>query len=95
MSAPIGTLQNTLDLTIQRLQITEDELLRPAIPITKQSPLASTPSRFADDDVIAKIRVAKNGAKFSKLFDAGETAAYGGDDSRADLGLASMLAFYT
>ncbi len=95
MNTPIGTLRATLDLTIQRLQITHDDLLRPVTPIPKPFPPASTPSRFADDDVIAKIRAAKNGAKFSKLFDAGDTAAYGGDDSRADLGLASMLAFYT
>jgi predicted P-loop ATPase len=95
MSTPIGTLRETLDLTIQRLQITEDELLRPVAPTTKQSLPANAPIRFADDDVIAKIRSAKNGAKFSRLFDIGDIATYGGDDSRADLGLASMLAFYT
>jgi predicted P-loop ATPase len=95
MSTVIGTLRETLDLTIQRLQITEDELLKSVTPVTKQSPPVSTPSRFADDDVIAKIRVAKNGAKFARLFDYGDTDAYGGDESRADLGLASMLAFYT
>jgi predicted P-loop ATPase len=94
MSTPIGTLRKTLDLTVQRLGITHEELLR-SDPPPQKSLTGSVPSRFSDDDVLAKIRAAKNGEKFSRLFDVGDTGAYGGDDSRADLGLASMLAFYT
>jgi hypothetical protein len=48
-----------------------------------------------DEQVIAKCRAAKNAAKFSDLYDHGDVSAYNGDDSRADLALASMLAFYT
>jgi hypothetical protein len=47
------------------------------------------------DEVIDLCRKAKNAAKFEDLYDAGNTAAYGGDDSSADLALVSMLAFYT
>jgi hypothetical protein len=50
---------------------------------------------LADEGVIQLCRRAKNAGKFSDLFDAGDTGAYGGDDSRADQALASMLAFYT
>jgi hypothetical protein len=40
-------------------------------------------------------RKAKNAAKFSDLNDAGDTSAYDGDESRADLALVRMYAFYT
>jgi hypothetical protein len=48
-----------------------------------------------DGVVIELCRKARNAAKFSDLFDAGDTSAYGGDDSRADQALTSLLAFYT
>jgi hypothetical protein len=48
-----------------------------------------------DAEIIALYRKARNAAKFSDLFDAGDTSAYGGDDSRADQALTSLLAFYT
>jgi putative DNA primase/helicase len=48
-----------------------------------------------DHEVIDLCRKAKNAAKFSDLYDAGDTSAYRGDDSRADLALMSRLAFYT
>jgi primase-polymerase (primpol)-like protein len=38
--------------------------------------------------------MAKNGYKFARLW-AGDTRDYGGDDSRADLALISMLLFWT
>jgi hypothetical protein len=56
---------------------------------------ARLPPDFPDEEIIALCRKAKNAAKFSDLFDAGDTAAYGGDDSSADLALISILAFYT
>jgi hypothetical protein len=55
----------------------------------------SPPPELADEEIIALCRKAKNAAKFSDLFDAGDTAAYDGDDSSADLALVSILAFYT
>jgi len=48
-----------------------------------------------DDEIIAKIRKAKNSTKFERLFDHGDTGEYDHDDSRADLALVGMLAFYS
>jgi putative DNA primase/helicase len=56
--------------------------------ITRWSPAMS------DDEVLTRALRAKNGAKVSALLD-GDTSAYGGDDSSADLALVSILAFYT
>jgi putative DNA primase/helicase len=52
-------------------------------------------SALSDEEVIALCRKARNAAKFADLFDAGDTAAYDGDDSSADLALVGILAFYT
>lgn len=48
-----------------------------------------------DDDLIEKARRAKNGAKFSALFDRGDIGDYQGDDSAADMALAMILAYWT
>ena len=49
-----------------------------------------------DEQIVEKCRAAENAAKFSDLFDRGDTRAHhDGDASRADLALASMLAFWT
>ncbi|MDZ4780152.1 MAG: hypothetical protein SGJ19_07870, partial [Planctomycetia bacterium] len=48
---------------------------------------------FDELDIIDRARGAKNGAKFSRLW-GGDTGDYGGDDSRADLALCGMLAFW-
>jgi DNA-binding transcriptional ArsR family regulator len=49
-----------------------------------------------DEEVIKKCRGAENAAKFSDLFDHGDVHAHhGGDASAADLGLVSMLTFWT
>ena len=44
--------------------------------------------------VIERAERSRNGARFAALM-AGDTSAYGGDDSRADLALCSMLAFFS
>ena len=49
---------------------------------------------LADIELIHKAMSAANGAVFSRLW-LGDTSAYTGDDSRADLALCSMLAFWT
>lgn len=46
-------------------------------------------------DIIANLRKQKNGDKFSKLFDKGDTSDYNSDDSRADAALCSIIAFRT
>ena len=47
-----------------------------------------------DEDLLALAKQAKNGKKFSRLW-RGDTSDYGGDESRADLALSSLLAFWT
>jgi hypothetical protein len=46
-----------------------------------------------DDEVIERAMAAKNGAKFGRLW-RGDTSDYGGDDSRADLALCTMIAYW-
>jgi len=55
---------------------------------------ARTPE-MTDADVIARARGAVNGHRFEALFSNGDTSAYDGDDSAADLALLSHLTFYT
>ncbi len=50
---------------------------------------------MSDDEVIEFCRNAKNGPKFERLFYHGDLSEYAGDDSRADQGLVSIMAFYT
>ena len=61
------------------------------------TPTTSTSSGSVDDEIIIeKCRGAANAAKFSALFDRGDVHAHhNGDDSRADLSLLGMLAFWT
>jgi putative DNA primase/helicase len=48
----------------------------------------------SDEEVLALCRKAKNAARFTALYD-GDTSRHGGDESRADLALVSMFAFYS
>jgi putative DNA primase/helicase len=47
-----------------------------------------------DDELLELAMHAKNGEKFSRLW-SGDTSDYAGDESRADLALSSLLAFWT
>jgi primase-polymerase (primpol)-like protein len=58
-------------------------------------PRPATPSNLRDDDVMQRARAARNGAKFARLFDRGDTVEYDDDHSRADQALVSLLAFWT
>ena len=48
-----------------------------------------------DEEMIKKIRNSKQGPKFEALYDRGDTSAYGGDDSAADMALMNILSFWT
>lgn len=50
---------------------------------------------LSDEEVIARALKAKNGDKFSALYEAGDASAYNGDDSAADMALCCHLAFWT
>ena len=52
------------------------------------------PVSIADADLITKATAARNGGKFSRLWN-GNTDDYDGDESRADMALCDMLAFWT
>ncbi len=52
-------------------------------------------SNSSDRQLLEKARRAKNGAKFTALFDRGDISEYDGNDSDADLALMSILAFWT
>ncbi len=54
----------------------------------------TAPLDVGDEDLLALAKQAKNGEKFSRLW-RGDTSDYSGDDSRADLALCSLLAFWT
>jgi putative DNA primase/helicase len=56
--------------------------------------LRSASLDVGDEDLLALAKQAKNGEKFSRLW-RGDTSDYGGDESRADLALSSLLAFWT
>ncbi len=67
----------------------------PAKPTHPPRPAAISHCSSADDDTLDKARSfkTKNGAKFARVFD-GDMSQYAGDQSAADLGLCSMLAFW-
>ncbi|WP_169313114.1 phage/plasmid primase, P4 family [Acetonema longum] len=48
-----------------------------------------------DEEVLRRARAAKDGEKFTRLYDRGDTSLHGGDDSAADLALCLLLAFWT
>ena len=52
-------------------------------------------SPYNDEDIIKRARTARNGHKFVRLFDHGDTGEFDHDDSRADQALVSLLAFWT
>ncbi|HOL44716.1 MAG TPA: phage/plasmid primase, P4 family, partial [Methanothrix sp.] len=56
---------------------------------------ATTAAAAGDDEIIKRIIASDQKEKFHKLFFEGDTSEYGGDDSRADLALCSILAYWT
>ncbi|MBX5493379.1 MAG: hypothetical protein IRZ14_19685, partial [Chloroflexi bacterium] len=57
--------------------------------------LSGATTDLDDEQLLHLARSAKNGAKFAALYDRGDTSAYNGDESAADLALCQMLAFWT
>lgn len=85
---PVGDIQPTLDGLAP--------LFGPALasaPAGDATPPAVVGVSTTDDEIIERAHRAKNGDKFARLWD-GDTTDYGGDDSRADLALCSLLAFW-
>ncbi len=81
--------------TIEERQLQLEELLPAKV---SPPPQAQVPAGGFDGDdlkLLEKARAARNGDDFSRLYDAGDTSAHGGDASGADLALCNMLAFWT
>ena len=51
-------------------------------------------STVSDDDLIARMRAAKNGPKFIALFERGDSSDYDGDASAADMALSNILVWW-
>ena len=63
---------------------------------TAAPPYKGSAAGAADEAIIEKCRAAGNAAKFSDLYDHGDVHAHhGGDDSKADLALLGILAWWT
>ena len=96
----IGTATKSLELTLQRmgvslLDLQFDSTIHADPTAVPDSPAIDVPSASIDDATILRLaRSAKNSDKFTALFDQGDTSAYAGDESRADLALASLIAFW-
>lgn len=71
-----------------------DQFLGTPTPTYVATHRESTTPSMEDSEIINIATNAANGSKFSDLM-RGNTGAYGGDSSKADMALASMLAFYT
>ncbi len=67
--------------------------LFPPAPKPAPAPRPAAPLSLSDTDLIDKATAAANGAAFSALW-RGDTSAYHGDDSAADLALCGTLAFW-
>jgi putative DNA primase/helicase len=69
-----------------------------ATKATKLNPMNGDRRRFpvsiADADLVSRASAARNGGKFSRLWN-GVMGDYDGDESRADMALCDMLAFWT
>ena len=63
-------------------------------PAAPASPRPAITLTMDDHELIAKVRAARNGAKFDRLY-AGDSSGHGGDDSAADLSFVSLLTFYS
>lgn len=64
-------------------------------PVAKQTPAPPAALPTEKEEIIDLICRSKQGEKFKKLFYDGDIAAYGNDDSGADMALMNMLPFWT
>jgi putative DNA primase/helicase len=91
-----GDLMLGVSGVIEARQAQVDVLLRelfpPAPPPVPRSP--TQPVRLDDRELVEKATAAKNGAKFSALWQ-GDISGYRGDDSAADQAFCNLLAFWT
>lgn len=75
------------------LQTFLDKYMLREQPQTQSKPVPA-PVHVDIEKMLDIARNSKSGAAFGGLYDGGDTSAYNGDDSAADLALCQMLAFY-
>lgn len=83
--------------TIEDRQPALDSLVARYLTVPSREPVTSAVAwdwEPSDADVIARARAATNGEKFTRLYERGDVREHGRDDSRADLALCSMLAYW-
>lgn len=86
VGAMIADIQPTLDALAS--------LFEPPPEAEPPPPSGETGGRpLTDEELLERIRHSAQGTKFSRLW-AGDAGEYGGDDSRADLALCGLLAFW-
>lgn len=95
--AMTGNVVSGVSSEIEPRQEELEDLYAELFPPKPEPPPTNPGGGFSGDDgtLLAKARDAANGGKFTRLYDAGDTTEYAGDDSAADLALVSMLAFWT
>jgi AAA domain len=72
-----------------------EQLRRELYPPAPEAPLPTIPTGEPDDlALIHRMRDARDGARFARLFDGGDVGLYGGDESVADLALCGILAYW-
>lgn len=79
----------------EQLQTLHDSIFCDATPPTT-APVRPVLAHLSlsDAELLEKARASRNGGKFVALYDRGDVSIFDGDDSRADLALAGMLAFW-
>ena len=82
-------------LTTEVLSFLDKFMRRPAAPAKAQQPSTAAGYDLSDEQLLQKVRAAGNGAKFTALYDDGDTSGFDDDDSAADMALMNLLAFWT
>ena len=88
-------------LAIATRQAALNDLYGEMFPKRRTSPQAngqthaSKPLSDSNNELLDRARSAVNGSDFVTLYDLGDTSAYGGDESAADMALMNHLAFWT
>lgn len=81
--------------TVEARQDALDELYRTTFGESAPPKPAPASPLQDDSEILQRARTAANGVKFGRLYDTGDLAAYGGDDSAGDFALATLLSFWT
>ncbi len=91
-----GTVDEAQDVVDQLYEkwFSDEEKEDKKIPSTHEKVNLRSPD-LTDEEVLHRCRVATNNEKFIKLYDKGDCSEYFGDESRADLALCGLFAFFT